>query len=232
VLVLRIGASAASPQDYRSSLVVGPYSVSFGEVPVGKTTDSQTITLLNTGSTGSQIDKITVTDDSFSQTNNCPLPAASLAKNQTCGVTVTFTPKRPGPASGTVSVLHDRNPNPLKVSLTGSGTLNASAVTFSPSSLNFDEQKEGTPSMLQQISMSNTGQKTLLVSSIAVDGDFTIMPGSTCESLQGSLAAGSSCTVVVTFTPLGIGKRQGELTFTDDAPDSPQGIALTGIGKQ
>ncbi len=227
-----MGASAASPQDYRSSLVLGPYSISFGEVPVGQTTDSQTITLLNTGDSGGQIDKITITGDGFSQTNNCPVPPASLAKNQTCGVEVTFTPKGPAAVSGIVSVFHDKNPNPVTVSLTGYATLNASAVTFSPLSLTFDEQKQGTSSMPETINVSNTGKKTLVVSSVASDGDFTIMPSSTCEILHGSLAPSSSCTVVVTFTPLGIGNRTGHITFTDDAPGSPQNVALTGIGKQ
>jgi hypothetical protein len=227
-----MGAFPVRPQDYRSSLVLGPYSMVFGEVPVAKTSDSQTVTLMNTGGSGGQIDKITISGDGYSQTNNCPVPPASLAKNQTCGVEVKFTPNGAGSVAGTVSVFHDQNPNPLTVSLAATGSLNLSAASFAPSSLNFGEQKQGMPGAAQTINVSNTGKKTLLVSSISADGDFTIMPFSSCQTFQGSLAPGASCTVAVTFTPLGMGKREGHVTFNDDAPNSPQNVALTGAGRQ
>jgi len=226
------GIFAAWAQDFRSSLVLAPYAVDFGEVAVGKASDPQTITLLNTGSAGGRVDKITLAGDGFSQTSNCPISSAPLAKNQTCGIEVTFKPASAGPASGSISVFHDGISDPLKVTLTGSGTLHASAVTFSPHSLDFGEQPVGTSSKPQTLTMSNTGQKTLLVTAINSDGDFTILPGSTCETLQASLDAGATCTLNVTFTPLGPGSRQGHLIFTDDARGSPQKVALTGTGKQ
>ncbi len=230
--LLALGTVAASAQDFRSSLVLSPYTVDFGEIAIGKTSDPQTVTLLNSGSAGGQVDKITLSGDGFRQTSNCPSSSVPLAKNQTCGIEVTFKPTAAGPATGTVSVFHDGNPDPLKVTLTGSGSLHASAVTFSPDSLDFGEQPVGTSSKPQTLTMSNTGQKTLLVTAVNSDGDFTIMPGSTCETLQGSLEAGSNCTLLVTFSPLGPGKREGHLIFTDDAAGSPQKVALTGTGKQ
>jgi hypothetical protein len=58
-LIWGILASAASAQDYRSALIYDPYSISFGEVLVGKLSDKQTITLVNTGNQTIRIDKIT-----------------------------------------------------------------------------------------------------------------------------------------------------------------------------
>jgi hypothetical protein len=228
---LGVGASVASAQDFRSSLALAPYLVSFGEVSVGKASDPQTITLLTTGGSGEQIDKITVAGD-FSQTNDCPVAPALLAQNQTCGIQVTFKPAAPGPASGTVSLFHDGRADPITVSLKGTGTLNTSSVRISPSSLNFGEQSIGTPSAPQTLTLSDSGKKTLLFSAIDGDGDFTIMPSSTCKTFGGSLEPGASCTVVVTFTPLGTGKRSGKIAFTDDAGDSPQSVPLTGMGKE
>ena len=89
----------------------------------------------------------------------------------------------------------------------------------------------GTPSSPQTITLSNVGKRALLISSIDTDGDFTIMPSSTCETLQGYLLADSSCTVVVRFTPLGVGKRDGCVTFTDDAENNPQSVILTGTAR-
>lgn len=228
---MALGASAASAQDYRSSLILGPYSLSFGEVVVGKQSGAQTITLVSTAAPGALIDKITVTGD-FNISSDCPAPPALLARNQTCGIEVTFKPATPAPASATVSVFHDRNPVPLTVSLTGAGALNASSVGFSPSSLDFSEQSIGTPSAPRTVTLSNTGQKNLLISSISIEGDFTIMPASTCESLVGALGPAADCTVVIIFTPLGPDKRDGAVVFKDDADDSPQRVALTGVGKE
>ena len=231
LILLSILAPRISAQDFRSSLIRAPYSLSFGEVPVGKASDPQTITLLNTGTAGVQINKIAVTGD-FSQTNNCPVPPAQLAHNQTCGIEVTFKSSSAAPALGTGSVFHDGSAIPLTVSLSGAGTLSVPTAKIYPSALDFPEQKTGPPRAPQTVTISNSGRRPLRVSSIDVDGDFTIMPSSTCESLSGSLAPDASCSAVVIFTPLGAGKRDGQITFTDDAEDSPQHVALSGIGKQ
>ena len=44
------------------------------------------------------------------------------------------------------------------------------------------------------------------------------------------MSAGGSCAVSVTFKPTAKGTRKGNLTFTDDAPTSPQIVALAGTG--
>jgi hypothetical protein len=46
-----------------------------------------------------------------------------------------------------------------------------------------------------------------------------------------AVAAGASCEVGVTFTPTQTGLRTGDLTFTDNAPNSPQSVGLSGTGK-
>jgi hypothetical protein len=44
------------------------------------------------------------------------------------------------------------------------------------------------------------------------------------------LAAGKTCTVSVTFTPRALGAVKGTLSFTDNAPNSPQKASLSGTG--
>src|SRR5262249_47318123 len=41
---------------------------------------------------------------------------------------------------------------------------------------------------------------------------------------------GSHCDVYVTFTPNSLGEQTGTLTFTDNASNSPQSVALSGEG--
>jgi hypothetical protein len=47
----------------------------------------------------------------------------------------------------------------------------------------------------------------------------------------GSLAAGASCTISVTFTPSAAGRQTATLTITDNARHSPQTVRLSGTGK-
>jgi len=58
-----------------------------------------------------------------------------------------------------------------------------------------------------------------------VTGDFAQTNG--CGT---SLAAGTKCTISVTFTPTQTGTRTGTLTATDSANNSPQTASLTGKG--
>lgn len=136
ISICGIVAAGARGQNYRSTLALAPYSLSFGNVLVGKTAAAQTITLLNTGPVPTRIDEITITGP-FNETTNCPVPPVTLNENETCGIEVTFKPTGPNATSGTVSVFHDGRPEPFIVSINGSGTLNASAVKFSPPSMAF-----------------------------------------------------------------------------------------------
>ena len=45
------------------------------------------------------------------------------------------------------------------------------------------------------------------------------------------MAAGANCAVSVTLTPTKKGSRTGNLTFTDNAPTSPQVVTLKGVGQ-
>ena len=100
------------------------------------------------------------------------------------------------------------------------------AVKLSPTSLSFGNQVINTTSLAQTVTLANTGTGVLNISSITTSGHFAIF-SKTCGS---TLAVGAKCTVKVTFTPTVLGKLTGTLTFTDNAPNSPQTAGLTGTG--
>lgn len=102
-------------------------------------------------------------------------------------------------------------------------------VTLSPSSLNFGNQNVGTSSNPQNVTLSNSGELPLSISSILATGDFS--QTNTCP-VGGSLPAGSNCMISVTFTPTQGGTRNGSVMITDNAPKSPQSVPLTGVGLQ
>src|SRR4029077_17254283 len=87
------------------------------------------------------------------------------------------------------------------------------AVKLSPISLSFGNQAINTTSVAKTVTVANTGKAVLNITSITTSGDFAIL-SKTCGS---TLAAGAKCTVKVTFTPTGLGKLTGKLTFSDNA---------------
>jgi hypothetical protein len=104
-----------------------------------------------------------------------------------------------------------------------------SAASLTPSSLTFASQDTGTTSAPQQVAVTNTGTSGLFINSAAVPNtlDFTVV-GDGCSGL--TLAAGTSCSVSIVFSPTLAGTRTAQLTVTDNAANSPQTAALTGSG--
>jgi hypothetical protein len=89
-----------------------------------------------------------------------------------------------------------------------------SIVSLSQTDLAFKTQLVGTTSKPQSVTLTNTGDATLTISSIAASGDF--VQRNDCGS---SVPAGESCTINVTFTPGARGQRQASLKGSaDDKP--------------
>lgn len=100
--------------------------------------------------------------------------------------------------------------------------------TFTPASQTFGKTKVNATSKPRNISIKNvnTGTTTLDFSSLTTSGPFAIS-ANTC---QATLAAGKSCKVSVTFTPTATGSATGTLSVSDNAPNSPQTVSLSGTG--
>ena len=77
------------------------------------------------------------------------------------------------------------------------------------------------------MTLTNGGSAALALTSVTTSGDFA-----ETNACGGSLAAGASCAIQVTFTPAAAGTRTGALVIADNAAGSPQSVPLTGIGNQ
>jgi hypothetical protein len=131
------------------------------------------------------------------------------------------------------------NDGKLDLAVTNGGTnsvsiiLNAGSggggpiVSLSPTSLTFATQLITTQSPSQNVTLTNIGTSTLNLTSVTISGDYLDTNG--CGA---TLGAGNSCTVAVSFKPKNIGTRTGTLSFTDNAPGSPQTVSLTGVGTE
>ena len=99
---------------------------------------------------------------------------------------------------------------------------------ISPSSLNFGNQTVGVISASQSVTLTNIGNATLTITSIVVSvSNGTYAKTNTCGT---SLAAGASCKFTLSWTPSIAGNMTGSITFTDNAPGSPQTVSLSGVG--
>jgi hypothetical protein len=102
-------------------------------------------------------------------------------------------------------------------------------VSLSPTSLNFGDQTVGITSSPQGITLTNTGNINLTVTSIQItgtnSGDFA--QNNNC---LGSIAPNGACQISVTFTPSLIANESASVTITDNAPGSPQMVPLFGTG--
>jgi len=113
----------------------------------------------------------------------------------------------------------------ISLTITGNGP----SVTLLPTSLHWAKFFVGVTSGAKTATLTNTGSSTLNISSIVVTGDFS--QKIVARSCHSTLAPGANCLIKIQFTPTQIGVRTGDLAVTDDAPDSPQHVSLSGTGK-
>ena len=209
--VLSLSGTGTAP-----AVTATPTSLSFQSQVVGTTSVARNVTLQSTGTGPLQVTNIAV-NGPFSQTNTC---SGAIAPGSSCTVQVSFTPAALGSATGSV-VITD-NAGTQTVNLSGSGV---APVSVSPTSYNFESVAQGGSSSTH-VTLTNRTSSAVNFAGIAISGAFAIA-SNTCGS---SIAAGKSCTVGVTFSPAATGSATGSLTFTDDAPNSPQSVSLSGTG--
>jgi hypothetical protein len=213
------GSSSRAPASPAAGLT--PQGLDFGTQLVGRATAPKSVTLSNAGSAALAIGSIAAIGD-YSQGNDC---GSSLAAGSSCTIQVTFDPQATGARPGTLSIADDAAGSPQTVALTGTGVATAPTAEVVPQSLAFGTQPLGLATAPQGATLSNNGNAPLAIASIAVTGDYS--QGNDCGS---SLAAGSSCTIQVTFDPQATGARPGTLSIADDAAGSPQQVGLSGSG--
>ncbi|GGG72546.1 choice-of-anchor D domain-containing protein [Edaphobacter dinghuensis] len=105
----------------------------------------------------------------------------------------------------------------------GGATVNPN-LTVSPSSLNFPNAIPVTAvsSATQTVAVGNTGNQPIPLA-LSLTGDFT--EATSCNT---TLAAHTTCNVVISFAPSQPGTRQGLLSVTAGAATTPAYVALSG----
>ncbi len=204
-----------------TALHIIPTSLTFGPQSVGTPSAPQSVDLSNQGAPSITINSINVSGDFQVVSNSCPNPIPLWFA---CPVLVDFVPTQTGSRTGTLTIMSSDSSTPYLVELSGTGAI-MPEVTLTPGSLSFGTQQAGSTSPPQTVTLANTGSATLTITGMAMSGDYA--QTNTCG---GSVSAGAKCTISITFTPATGGQRNGSLTITDNAADSPQVVTLTGSG--
>jgi hypothetical protein len=207
------------------TLSISSYSLNFSLQQVGVTSPSQTVTITNASNRIVNFTSIGPASGDYAETNTCP---TALTSGANCAITVTFKPTVAGTRNGAVTLVDDSSGSPTQtIALTGVGEVNA--ISFSPASLNFGNQSENTSSAPMSVTMLNDGAAPVNISSIAIspaDGTFTL----TANNCPTTLLPNQSCTLQIVFTPHDVGTFNETLLVTDNAPNSPQMLPLSGVG--
>jgi hypothetical protein len=210
---------------------VTPKSLTFGSTNTGATSAAQALTLSNTG--GATLTGITVVVTApFSRPTGgaggtC---GTTLAAASTCTINVVFSPTAAGAATGTATITGSVSVTNSPVSLTGTGTTSLAVANVTPTSLAFGNQATGTTSTAQALTLHNTGTGSLNTIAVVVTAPFsrpTGVAGGTCGT---TLAAASTCTINVVFSPTAVGAATGTATITGSVTVSGSPVSLTGTG--
>jgi hypothetical protein len=175
-------SSAGSPrtvqltgQGGQASATLSPASLAFPSQQPGTTSSTQTVTLTNSGAIALQVSSVQTTG-SFSESNTC---GSSVLANETCTISVTFSPPTTGAATGTLTIADSAADSPQTVSLTGTG---------------------GTPSLGLGVSSGGSASATVTAGATAI---YALSIGGSGMSGTGSLTCtgaptGSACSVPAT----------------------------------
>jgi hypothetical protein len=105
------------------------------------------------------------------------------------------------------------------------GSPSGAIAALSATKLTFPKTVIGQTTSLA-LTVTNSGTATLNLYNVAITGDYAIQ-----SNLCGTqLLAGSNCSITIAFTPTVKGGRNGILQLTDNAPNNPQKVILTGTG--
>ncbi|MGA8439298.1 MAG: choice-of-anchor D domain-containing protein [Candidatus Sulfotelmatobacter sp.] len=196
--MVSMSASASVPQ-----LASSPTTLFFGAVGVGRT-ETQLITVTNTGQTSTTVSEITVNNSQFTVSNlNLPLV---LSAGQSFDLSVTFTPSAIEWTGGRIRIA--TSGDPLAVEIAGTG-VSSQTLTANPTSLSFGQVATGSSATLPVTITNGRSFSVTLEGMQSADSEFSVKG----PSLPLILAAGQSVTFSVTFTPQSTGQVGGNLAL-------------------
>ncbi|MDQ3333928.1 MAG: choice-of-anchor D domain-containing protein [Myxococcota bacterium] len=189
-----------------------PASTSFGTVPIASGSATTNVVITNNGEQTLTINALSITGAGY--TINSPTPPANITAGNALNVNITFDPSTAGPNNATLSISSNDPITPMaSAGLTGVGSV-APGIS-GPASVAFGNVDVGTTSGAMPLTITNTGDATLTITSAVVQtGDYA----ATGTAGMQTVPAGGMATWMLTCTPLGQDARPGTFRILSDAP--------------
>jgi hypothetical protein len=220
-----------------ANLQFTPAALSFGNPKIGEVVN-QTLTITNIGPVSASLSSLTVGGTDYADfaiaASTCLMGTAALSPGSSCSVTILFSPEAVGARSANLTISDNAARSPQVIFLGGQGAASTRTLAFQYLPIPFGNQTIGSASSPLAMAVTNTGNTTVNLNSIAVTGlnagDFSIGENDCAGINSNLLPPNQSCSVYLTFTPTAAGARKASLTFVDNAVHSPQSVAITGNG--
>ncbi|MBE0540964.1 MAG: choice-of-anchor D domain-containing protein [Verrucomicrobia bacterium] len=163
-------------------------NLAFGNVTVGSSAQS-TLTIANNGNS-----TMTVSSISYPSGFSGNWSSGTIAAGGSQNVTVTFSPSAATSYGGTVTVNGNQTSGGNTIGASGTGTITPTCIISLSGDLAFGSVVVGS-SAQRTLTIANTGNSTMTVSSISYPSGFS------GNWSSGTIAAGGSQNVTVTFSP-------------------------------
>ncbi len=196
---------------------LSPTSFDFGNQTISG--QGPTTTFVLTAEQDIQITSVTTSSSDYIVGNQCP---AALAASGTCTITITFQPGALGASRANLIVIGSFGSS---LAATLSGNSQAAILSASLSGLNFGGQQVNTTSAPQTVTLTNTGNIPLQITSIATSTDYA-----QTNNCGISLAPNAICSLSVTFRPSAVGNRSGQISFATNSIGGISAISVSGTG--
>jgi hypothetical protein len=220
------GFSGTGQDGPASPFSLTPASLTYGNVALGSSSSS-TVTIKNNSGAAVSISSVTGSGPYTVAPSGTTPCGGNLNAAAKCTVTVTFTPTVAGTLIGGVTISSTAAVSTQVQNATGTGV---QPITLSPTSISFGTDTVGTTSGVQVVTVTNYVLSAVPINSIVASGDFIYTSGGGIPC-GASVAANSTCTIGVEFSPTVAGAISGELTVSFGAENSPQEVSLTGTGE-
>ncbi len=198
---------------------VSPTSVSFGDVTVETAGPARSFALTNDGLVPLETGATTLEGaeaGDFTVGGACANKV--LQPEESCTVTVGFTPSVLGARAATAKIAAEYGD--FTVPLSGTGVKNlVPGVSAQPAEIRFESTEAGSVSATESITVNSTGTVPLDVTGVSLGGkepgDFTIVS----NGCAGAVQPGGSCSLTVAFAPTKAGTLTSLVTVASNAGD-------------
>ena len=163
----------------------------------------------------------------------------TVAPKATCSVDVTFDPSVVGTRNAELQITPEAASGLAAVKVTLNGTATQAAEPFATAdvaTLNFGAQVLNTASGAKTVVVTNSGEANLIFDSAATAfvlsgtnaAEYTVDTTGTCAA-AGTVASGTTCTILLKFTPTAAGNRTATLTVNSNGTDLVVELAGAGV---